>query len=113
MTVRVTRQLTGVDGKTCLDGKESNTESLTGTIKMRLTKVLNHFKSFHTPSELCSISKPTKGGSVKSVAPIIYFYKTARVGESKITWTLYVIWQILWSTLRINTERFFLSSCEI
>ena len=39
MTVRVTRQLTGVGGKTCLDGKESNTESLTGTIKMRLTKV--------------------------------------------------------------------------
>ena len=45
MTVRVTRQLTGVDGKTYVDGKEPNTGRLTRTIKMRLTKVitLNNF----------------------------------------------------------------------
>ena len=40
MTVRVTRQLTGVDGKTYVDGKERSIERLIRTIKMRLTKVI-------------------------------------------------------------------------
>ena len=53
MTIRVTLQLTGVDGKTCLVGKGSNTKSLSRTINMRLTKVItlqsNQVK--HTPQD--------------------------------------------------------------
>ena len=40
MPVRVTFQLNGVDGKTCLDGKESNTKCLIRTIKTIVVKVI-------------------------------------------------------------------------
>ena len=61
MTVRVTCQLTGVDGKTCLDGKESNTESLTGTIKVRLTKVTTSKVSILPHISVPFSSELTKG----------------------------------------------------
>ena len=84
MTVPVTRQLTGVDGKTCLDGKESNTESLTRTIKIRQTKVtmlkVSILRHISVPSE-----SPPNDGSVKSGTPTICFFKNARVGNSKAT----------------------------
>ena len=90
MTVRVTSQLTGVDGKTYVDGKESNTQSLTRNIKMRLTKVITLTVSILRHISVPSVSPPN-GGPVESVTPTICFYKTARVGESKITWKQYVI----------------------
>ena len=90
MIVRVTCQLTGVDGETCLDGKESNTESLTRTIKMRLTKVITLRVSILRQTSVPSVSPPNNG-SVKSVTPTICFCKTARVRETKITWRKYVI----------------------
>ena len=82
----MTRQLTGVDGKTCLDGKESNTEKLTGTIKVRLTKVTTSKVSILLQISVPSVVSSPKDGSAKSEAPIICFHKTASVGESKITW---------------------------
>ena len=82
MTVRVTRQLTGVDGKTCLDGKESTTASLTATIKMRLTKVTTSKVSILLQISVASVSPPNDG-SDKRVALIICFYKTARVKRKK------------------------------
>ena len=68
----MTCQLTGVDGKTCLDGKESNTESLTRTIKMRLTKVITLRVSILRQTSFPSVSPPNNG-SVKSVTPTICF----------------------------------------
>ena len=77
MTVRVTRQLTGVDGKTCLDGKESNTERLTRTIKMRLTKVITLKVSILGQISVPSVSPPNDG-SVKSVTPIICTFQNCK-----------------------------------
>ena len=65
MTVRVTRQLTGVDGKTCLDGKESNTADLTRTIKMKLTKVTTLKVSIFPQFSVISVILP-KDGSVNN-----------------------------------------------
>ena len=55
MTVRVTFHLTGVDGETCLVGKESNTKSLNRTIKTIVVKVISCKGSVAPFSSVCDV----------------------------------------------------------